>query len=1488
VDPITNIIGSKYYYWVKDKTSVDPNDETRNLPISSVADLIANPKNQGISYAAVIRSDAIILYNVSQYLSAQTTILHLDYQLLLETNTIHSEYELVQKGNPDNYIPNNITDKLIDSLSGINRQGAVVPDPSLSVADSYGIEVRPRQSMFVDRLSALLEMIDYVNSVLIQKPIARQYDLSQLNSAEPEPSLKYGEYDLRIATEVELAYIDVTELPVGYKILAAQDTTQDNLWVLYELDTNKTWQIIQVQSYKTNLYWEYVDWYAPGFGPTEVIEYVVDTLIDALKLPVAVGDEILVKVSNAVGGGFNILTVLDDGTFQVVGIENGTIQLKNSLWNFAGNELGFGNQGYSTNRYDQNPNIEIRYIVQALQDNIFINELQGEFNNLFFVLVNYLFSEQKYVDWIFKTSFISVTHNLRTLSQFPSYIRDNQTYYQSYIEEVKPYRTKIREYLIDYTGNDEYPSTVTDFDLPPYYDQTLKMFRSPSGEYISTDTAIWQTYPYNQWYNNRKLQVGSIAVENAGLGYRIPPDVTIISGSGGGAGATATATIDGNTGAVTSITVTNTGGGYITTPTVIVNGSATVPATAYAVLRNNQVRTFDTTLKFDRISYTSIVTNWNANTAYYKTVFDANGRVTSGNVVTHADADGIRTAYSVNANVVTGNTFVSTDFTVFKANAFTNANDRILGYYEPTSLMPARDLNQLIYGIEYPGVQVQGPNFNQQPGFSGPTTANVTLNLAGNVAISVGNTIIQANGSMTITAVYSGIKFKGVINSLGFDTNSANISVLEGKNGIWQGNVIASSSNIADITYFYTGGLPFGSGGFDNVDYDEDGNPILSESIVDSMIQSNYLDSALGTRPQDIDVDGGAYVDRYSSHAPEEMIPGITFDTLDMRVYTQYDSDIYGYRIFNNMLRQTSYLRISDNATTELGNALSISDSTILVMNANALPRPDTTTAYPGVVFIGAERITYWRNYYKDVTAWTSNTAYANTSVLQYGNVITFNGNVNVNVNDYVLQPSSNANARVTALGVYANSIYVAYTNANVFTLGSGNISVTGPGFAELQMSGNFTANIGNYITQTTSGANLTVLSNVAAGSNVYVSYSGVFVANIGFGNIKVNGANAAVYPFIANLTAIIPQSIRPITSNVAYFTTTNVVPATTSFDTANVAILPNINTLSQIRRGTQGTSMSNTYPVGTLVVDASQQQVVPLVTNKTVKFIQLDLNANISVTIGANITQPETGAIFRALATVSNVSSIAVSYSGPSKVVLASPTILPSTVTLAVDGVLTSNLAVYPTPVYPIAINSAVTFTETVTADPSYVVQFSNAISVTVGANVITANVGDTITQSTTGTNATVLGFENTAGNILILAYNNANRFDFLSGNVVAISNVALNGTYTGNVYPISSNLAGYVGITDNGNVTVSATEIATIKSNTPLQQSNIWLNLGANVATDGTGLLGAGTVPALFIKSELAILSATSIKPDILVTEDAINTLTTEDGNEIIEEYE
>lgn len=870
VNPTTNIISTSYYFWVTNKTSLDTNNSTRKLPIQSVQNMIENPRNQGIAYAAVVRNDAVILYNIGERLSAKDVILHIDYQHTINSNIIHSEYELIQQGNPTGLLPSKIVNKMIDSLAGIDASGYVVPDPKLNASNRYGIDIRPRQSMFVNRVAALGELVSYVNDVFSLRPLAKEVDLTELNDQEPLPTIKLGEFNLQIETESELAYIDVRPLDTGYLVLVTNDTTQNGLWVIYQLTNDKTWEVFKVQTYKSGLYWNYVDWYAEGYSSSTKPAYSVDTYVDAMKLPHAAGD--VIKINNVGNGEWQLVLATSSETtpFTTVGSQNGTIQLDTMLSNFADNEIGFGNQGYSAHRYDQNPNIEIRSIINAIRNTIFVNTLGGKFNDLFFTMVNYLLTEQPYVDWMFKSSFISVVHQLRTLSQFPSYVRDNQTYYLDYINEVKPYRTKIREYLLNYKGDDEFQGSITDFDLPSYYDTGENNFRSPSGELVAQDEAMWQTFPYNQWYTNRSLIVGSIILSNPGAGYTIPPVVSIIKNIGPGAGATAEAVIDGETGSIIRIDVTNPGSGYITAPIVIINGSCTLPAEASAILVNKQVRSFSTTIKFDRITYTSTVREWAANTTY-----------NAGDVVTYSSANGaetIRQAYLVNANITTSSTFLASDYTVYSAADFDNANDRIIGYYEPTATMPARDLTQLLHGIDYPGVQIQGATFDQ---------------------------------------------------TVGYDA-------------------------------------PFGTV-FDNIDYDSDGAPLLSESAIDTVIRSNYTDAALGTRAEDIVVDGGEYVDRYSSHAPEELIPGIVFDTLDMKVFTTYtvsalvDATI-GYRTFNDMLRQPSYSRIADAYSTTLANTLVYGDTTISVTDSSKLFNPIVELNLPGVIFIGTERITYWTN----------------------------------------------------------------------------------------------------------------------------------------------------------------------------------------------------------------------------------------------------------------------------------------------------------------------------------------------------------------------------------------------------------------------------------------------------------------------------------------------------------------------------------------------
>jgi hypothetical protein len=117
----------------------------------------------------------------------------------------------------------------------------------------------------------------------------------------------------------------------------------------------------------------------------------------------------------------------------------------------------------------------------------------------------------------------------------------------------------------------------------------------------------------------------------------------------------------------------------------------------------------------------------------------------------------------------------------------------------------------------------------------------------------------------------------------------------------------------------------------------------------------------LGTAPEDIVTQGGQFIDTYHSRAPEELVPGITFDTLDMRIYTKVGANVAAYRIFDNMVNEPAYLKISTANTTQLSTNLSITDANIYVIDATLLTEPSPLYARPGVVFINGERITYYK-----------------------------------------------------------------------------------------------------------------------------------------------------------------------------------------------------------------------------------------------------------------------------------------------------------------------------------------------------------------------------------------------------------------------------------------------------------------------------------------------------------------------------------------------
>ena len=1167
VDPTTGTILIKYYFWVTNKTTLTAINSYRTLPTMSIKELIENPSGQNIPYAALIQNNALSFYNISDYLSGTDISLHITHgSMTNNSNIIHSEYALIKNG-PNTIIPLDIINRSIDSLSGINLLGQSVPDPRLTIAEKYGISVRPRQTMFIDRLTALTESVDFINSKLIQYQIINIDEITLLNSEDPMPQFSSGLWDMMVPTYETLYYYNLSDYADGYRILVEADETQNGLWIIYIKIIDDGWQVHQVQSYKTNQYWHTVDWYAQGFDESTHLEFIAIDNTAALKLPYAHGD--IIKILNDGNGKWRLVQVVDidksdevldlHNEFETIGIQDGTIQL-DEIGNYLLNKLGFSNQGFDEKRFDENPGIETRYLLAAIiqmtevQSNIKFKTL---FTDLLFVLINYIHTEQPYIDWIFKTSFVTVLHQLRSLIQTPNYTNENQTYYEDYINEVKPYKTKIREYVTNYTGDDLFDGNLTDFDLPAYYDINLKMFRSPSGEIPLIDDPLWQNPVYKEWYDNRSYEIGNIIVSNPGIGYTSIPLVEIISSTG--SGATAHAVIDANTGTITDIIVDNAGTGYSSTVIININGNGS-GATAYAIFNPNQVRAISTTIKFDRIGYNSLVTNWKANTTY-----------TSGDIVSYNN-----TAYIFNNDEITGNitSFTSTDIidftnlTIYNANAFVvsndkismGANDRIIGYYDPTNDMPAIETS--IADIVTSNVTINSNVIyitsvaNLQKGmYISGASANISMITEIVANISTGINYIHVD---RVQSLANGSVLTATHNSLG-----QLISGIEYPGVQVIGSLYEESAGF-DV------GPTFGRSLFDQVEYDSNGIPILSSAGIDSLIQSNYTDDALGTRPEDIDIIGGSFVDNYSSHAPEELIPGIIFDTLDIKVFTTVNGSILAYRIFNNMLNNNSYLRIGSNNTTTLTANLNMLDTQIQVSDAIKLPQPNKEFRTPGVVFINSERITYYRNYAHEVTPWAPNITFVTDSVLSYGNLVTFSSNITITQGDYISQPSTGALALVTTDVISQPSASMYYLNSNVFVLGSGNIQV-------------------------------------------------------------VDSSN------IANVLNI---SAYPISSNIAYYKTTSDI-LSTNFSYMNVSPLAdnNINILSQIRRGTEGTGTSLLYLTGTTVVDGSELQLIPNtsintttststpyhVTNEISTILQIE--GTITANIGDIITQTISGA---------------------------------------------------------------------------------------------------------------------------------------------------------------------------------------------------------------------------------------------------------------------
>jgi len=998
---------TKYYYWVANKALIPSNMPGRTKSAAEVAGIINNPAGSGIAFIAMIDSDKFLTYNFQSVISSDTALLNIKYRKnLKQLNSIHNEYQLLTEGIPDSLPADKLERKWIDSLVGFDVMGNRVPDTNLSEKQKYGINFRPRQGMFVDRIAAVKLFTERANNVLLKEPFVDTIDFTNLNSKDEIPAEVLNLYDTVVETDTdlftvgtvrtkravlranllngELDTIDIVDSGFGYKpkelfnqeipgvylgppisiqgdginasaechidgqgriitvvvtnrgkkystinatvryfsVLVRSDSKIDNFWSIYSWDDiRKVFFRSQSQAFDTTRYWNYSDWWLTGYGQNTRITIELNTVFDEDTMQTVEDD--LIRIKEYGSGGWAVFRkIANSGAdffsrWTLVGRQNGTIQLSTALYDTTIYGIGFDNdKSFDDTDYDVDNSKEFRNIIKALKEDIFVGDYSVEWNNSFFSSIRYVLAEQQYVDWVFKTSFLNATHNIGSFETKTNYKNDNLESYQEYINEVKPFRTTIREYISRYDNIEEYQSSETDFDLPPAYSKT-------DGTIISIDENRPEInqYPWKYWADNKGFSIIAIEIYDSGSEYRTPPKVLI---DGNGTGATAKAYV--SNGRVSGIEVLTPGEKYTKAPTITLvggNPSTARQAKAVAIIGESKIRSFNLGIKFDRVNKNS-----DYQTPSKNQIIFANGRSAVFELNYAPTRDKTKITIFKNNKVVLSNEYnisfyySSLDtysrlrgklsFNVAPADGdiisvsyeindlLLSAVDRINKYYSPTAGMIGNELNQLMTGIDFGGVQIQGTTFDVTGGWDalpwftdnwdsveassdyyhvcdGSTTQvelpftpaqgqeiNIYLKRTGtNTSVRIddpsyttswdSSVAVNPNAEMP-TFIGDGIN-RSVIIGIYIQTESGDILIFRPIES--DGSVTITDENLLDTKL---------SGG--------------SLSVIDSIYQT-----ATGSTPEEIMISGGKFIEPDHVPAPEENIPGQVLDSVSIKIY---------------------------------------------------------------------------------------------------------------------------------------------------------------------------------------------------------------------------------------------------------------------------------------------------------------------------------------------------------------------------------------------------------------------------------------------------------------------------------------------------------------------------------------------------------------------------------------------------------------------------
>lgn len=488
-DNNTHELRKMYYFWVSESIYV-PNAMNREHTVSEIKQMIADPARTYSPWFAPVGRNAFVIGNLGNTINDNKEAITITYRTSTIEMNRHEQYQLCKEGSDYNFNPV-VWDHLYDSLCGemVLDDGSSMPleYPEQTLGNRIG------QTWFMDVLEArrafttsanrvyksrnitvdqLLMSTVFLQDQKEKNPNEQQFKVVRYNNnnvlsvleidkfAENDPVLVFTNGDLPTPLkQTEVYYVHIT--PEGYLELMYSPSTDFGVVPIRIEDKGMgTHTIIKQSDYIANLgsafnmedYWTYTDWYDVGYS--EFTSYVTETSLDSANSKNYMdGDVIRIVGSDGLWTLYVREYSRNTALWTAVGREKSTVELSSKLYD-----------GYE--RFDEKGEptpfeLNVRKALRLLKESFEMVQ-----SRVVFDMIKYVLTEQKIIDWAFKTTYIYII-GLEQPLQLKTAQRDNVLDdIIGYFDEVKPYRTKIRSQIEQKTSDEDYVNGVCN-DLTP-------------------------------------------------------------------------------------------------------------------------------------------------------------------------------------------------------------------------------------------------------------------------------------------------------------------------------------------------------------------------------------------------------------------------------------------------------------------------------------------------------------------------------------------------------------------------------------------------------------------------------------------------------------------------------------------------------------------------------------------------------------------------------------------------------------------------------------------------------------------------------------------------------------------------------------------------------------------------------------------------------------------------------------------------------------